>query len=70
MTVDQAKKSGAQGIFEHKYKGKVSVYSINNFSKEICAGPHASNTKELKKFKIKKEESSAAGVRRIKATLE
>jgi len=69
MTVEQAKKQGAQGIFETKYKEKVSVYSIGNFSKEICAGPHVKNTSELGKFKIKKEESSAAGIRRIKAVL-
>ncbi len=70
MTVDEAKESGAQGVFEHKYGEKVSVYSIGNFSKEICAGPHVKNTKELGKFKILKEESVASGVRRIKAILE
>jgi len=70
MTVEQAKKAGAQGIFEHKYSEKVFVYSIGDFSKEICAGPHVKNTKELGKFKIIKEESVAAGVRRIKAILE
>ncbi len=69
MTPEQAKKSGAQGIFDAKYGNKVSVYTIGNFSKEICAGPHVQNTKELGHFKIKKEESSSAGVRRIKATL-
>ena len=70
MTPEQAKKSGAQGVFEHKYGEKVFVYSIGEFSKEICAGPHISNTSELGKFKITKEESIAAGVRRIKAILE
>ncbi len=74
MSVEQAKKSGAQGVFETKYGEKVSVYSIGNekeiFSREICAGPHVKNTKELGKFKIIKEESSAAGIRRIKAILE
>ncbi len=70
MFVEQAKKSGAQGVFDSKYREKVSVYSIGDFSKEICAGPHVKNTKELGKFKIIKEESSAAGVRRIKAVLE
>jgi alanyl-tRNA synthetase len=70
MSVEQAKKSGASGVFEHKYKGNVSVYSIGNFSKEICAGPHAPNTKELGKFKIVKEESVGEGIRRIKAVLE
>ncbi len=70
MTPEQAAKSGAQGVFGHKYGAKVSVYTIKNFSKEICAGPHVQNTKELGKFKIIKEESSAAGIRRIKAVLE
>ena len=68
MSVEQAKKI-AESVFEHKYSEKVFVYSIGNFSKEICAGPHVSNTKELGKFKIVKEESSSAGVRRIKAVL-
>ena len=70
MTPKQAKKEGAQGIFEDKYSDKVSVYSAGTFSKEICAGPHVKNTSELGNFKIKKEESSAAGIRRIKAVLE
>ena len=70
MTVDEAKKAGAQGVFEHKYGEKVFVYCIGDRSKEICGGPHVVNTKELGHFKILKEESSAAGVRRIKAVLE
>tara|TARA_Y100000310_G_scaffold91913_1_gene89440 strand:- start:6138 stop:7811 length:1674 start_codon:yes stop_codon:yes gene_type:complete len=70
MTLDQAKKAGAQGVFESKYGDKVKVYSIGNISTEICAGPHVSNTSELSKFKIKKEQSSSSGVRRIKAILE
>jgi alanyl-tRNA synthetase len=70
MGVEEAKQYGAQGVFESKYGEKVSVYSIGNFSKEICAGPHVKNIKELGKFKIIKEESVAAGVRRIKAVLE
>jgi len=69
MSLDEAKKSGAQAMFEHKYGEKVSVYSIGNFSVEICGGPHVKNTKELGKFEIIKEESIAAGVRRIKARL-
>lgn len=69
MTLEEAKKNGATGIFEEKYKGRISVYSIGNFSKEICTGPHVKNTKEIGKFKIIKEESSSAGVRRIKATV-
>ena len=68
MSVEQAKKI-AESVFEHKYSEKVFVYSIGNFSKEICAGPHVKNTSELGKFKIVKEESSSAGVRRIKAVL-
>jgi len=70
MTPKQAEQKGAQGVFRNKYGEKVSVYSVGSFSKEICAGPHVSNTGELGKFKIIKEESSAAGVRRIKAVLE
>jgi len=70
MTIDEAKKKGAQGVFEHKYGEKVFVYTIGNKSIEICGGPHVKNIKELGHFKIKKEESSAAGVRRIKAILE
>lgn len=69
MTVSEAKKIGAQAVFEQKYGEKVSVYSIGGFSSEICAGPHVKNTKELGKFKIIKEEAVAAGVRRIKAKL-
>ncbi|MBT4334240.1 alanine--tRNA ligase [archaeon] len=68
MSVSEAKKSGAMGLFD--YDGKVSVYSIGSFSKEICTGPHVENTKELGKFRIVKEKSSSAGVRRIKAVLE
>ncbi len=70
MSLEEAKKRHAQGMFEHKYADRVSVYSIGDFSVEICGGPHVKNTKELGKFKITKEESSAAGVRRIKAVLE
>jgi alanyl-tRNA synthetase len=70
MSYEDAKKSGAQAEFEGKYGQKVFVYSIGNFSKEVCGGPHVSSTKELGKFKIIKEESVAAGVRRIKAVLE
>ncbi len=70
MILEDAKKKKAQGVFEHKYADRVSVYSIRDFSIEICGGPHVKNTKELGKFKIVKEESSAAGIRRIKAVLE
>src|SRR3989344_4274256 len=66
----QALKEGALGVFGDKYKEIVSVYTIGNFSKEICTGPHVKNTKELGHFKILKEEASSTGVRRIKAVLE
>ena len=69
MTLEEAKKSGAMGLFENKYGDKVKVYTIGDFSKEICGGPHLTHTGELGKFKIKKEEASSAGVRRIKAVL-
>ena len=70
MTLEEAKESGAMGLFESKYGEKVKVYTIGDFSKEICGGPHVSHTGELGHFKIKKEESSSAGIRRIKAVLE
>lgn len=69
MTLEEAKKSGAIGLFENKYGDKVKVYTIGDFSKEICGGPHVEHTGELGKFVIKKEEASSAGVRRIKAIL-
>ena len=70
MSLEEAKKSGAIGLFENKYGEKVKVYTIGDFSKEICGGPHVTNTGKLGHFKIKKEEASSAGVRRIKAILE
>ena len=69
MTLDEAKASGATGLFESKYGERVKVYTMGPFSKEICGGPHASNTGDLKSFKIVKEEASSAGVRRIKAVI-
>ncbi len=69
MPLKEALKSGAQAEFGAKYPDQVWVYSVGDFSKEICNGPHVGNTKMLGTFKIKKEESSAAGVRRIKAVL-
>lgn len=66
---DEAKKQGAVGLFSDKYGDLVKVYSIGNFSKEICGGPHVNNTRELGIFKIVKEEASSLGVRRIKAVL-
>jgi len=70
MTVEEAKAAGAIGLFEEKYEEKVKVYSVGDYSSEICGGPHVANTSELGHFKIKKEESSSAGVRRIKAVLQ
>ena len=69
MTLEEAKNSGAIGLFENKYGEKVKVYTIGDFSKEICGGPHVEHTGVLGKFKIKKEEASSSGVRRIKAIL-
>lgn len=69
MTVDEARASGAMGVFGDRYGDVVNVYTIGH-SKEICGGPHAANTGELGKFRIVKEQSSSAGVRRIKAVLE
>ena len=70
MSKQEAIDSGAECMFIEKYPDVVTVYSIGNVSKELCGGPHVQNTKELGHFKIKKEEASSAGVRRIKAILE
>jgi len=74
MSLDQAKEIGAMGVFEDKYGERVKVYTIadgdNIISREICGGPHVEHTGVLGHFKIQKEESSSAGVRRIKAILE
>ena len=70
MSLDEALKSGALAFFKEKYPEKVTVYTIGDFSKEICAGPHVKRTSELGKFKILKEESAGAGIRRIKAKVE
>ena len=70
MKKEEAIKSGAECMFIEKYPDEVTVYTIGNVSKELCGGPHVKNTKELGHFKIKKEEASSAGVRRIKAILE
>lgn len=66
---ETAKSQGAVGLFSDKYGDLVKVYSIGDFSKEICGGPHVNNTKELGIFKIVKEEASSSGVRRIKGVL-
>nr|MDD6335375.1 alanine--tRNA ligase [bacterium] len=69
MTLEEARAMGAMGIFDSKYESRVKVYRIGDVSMEICGGPHASHTGELGQFVIQKEESSSAGVRRIKAVL-
>ena len=69
MDYQEAIKAGALAFFKEKYPEIVSVYSIDNFSKEICAGPHLRRTSELGIFKIIKEESCGAGIRRIRAIL-
>lgn len=70
MSFDDAKKQGAIGLFEDKYGDKVKLYTISDISCELCGGPHVKKTGELGSFKIKKEESSSSGIRRIKAILE
>ena len=70
MTVPEAKAKGAIGLFESKYGERVRTYKMGDYSFEICGGPHAENTGDLGSFKIQKEESSSAGVRRIKATIQ
>ena len=69
MTLEEAKAQGALAFFTSKYGEKVKVYTMGDFSKEVCGGPHAQNTGDLGRFVIKKEEASSAGVRRIKAVL-
>lgn len=69
MSLKEALNSGALAFFKEKYPERVTVYTIGDFSKEICAGPHVENTGILGKFKIIKEESVGAGIRRIKAVL-
>ena len=71
MPLDKAVAEGATALFKDRYDAElVKVYTMGDFSKEVCGGPHATNTGDLGHFKIKKEESSSAGVRRIKAILE
>ena len=69
-TFEKAKEMGAQAVFEQRYGDKVSVYIIDDYSMEVCSGPHVENTGELGKFKIIKEEGISSGVRRIRAILE
>lgn len=70
MDIEEAKKSGARALFSEKYDSRVKVYSIGDFSKELCAGPHVEHTGTIGHFKITKEQSSSAGVRRIRAVIE
>ena len=70
MKKDEAIAIGAEAMFIEKYGENVTVYKIGDKSIELCGGPHVSNTKELGHFKIKKEEASSSGVRRIKAILD
>lgn len=70
MPYEQAREEGIVGVFDSKYGDVVKTYSIGNFSREMCGGPHAKTTGELGHFKIVKEQSSASGIRRIKAVLE
>ena len=70
MSLEEAQAAGATGLFAAKYGDKVKVYTIGDFSKEICGGPHVERTGKMGHFKIKKEEGVAAGIRRIKAVLE
>ena len=70
MPLEEAKKNGAMALFGEKYENVVKVYSIGAFSKEVCGGPHVERTGGMGTFKIQKEQSSSAGVRRIRAVLE
>ncbi|MCL2228552.1 MAG: alanine--tRNA ligase, partial [Firmicutes bacterium] len=69
MSVAEAQKTGAVGTFCDRYGDRVKVFTIGDFSKEICGGPHVANTKELGVFKIQKEENVGSGIRRVKAVL-
>jgi alanyl-tRNA synthetase len=70
MSIAAAKDSGAIGLFEERYGEQVKVYTIGDFSKEICGGPHVEQTSELGRLRIVKEEAVGTGVRRIRAVLE
>jgi alanyl-tRNA synthetase len=70
MSLEEAQASGAIALFGEKYENQVKVYTIGDFSKEVCGGPHVDRTGKLGTFKIQKEQSSSAGIRRIRAVLE
>jgi len=70
MSLDEAKASGAIALFGEKYESQVKVFAIGDFSKEVCGGPHVERTGNMGIFKIQKEQSSSAGVRRIRAVLD
>ena len=70
MSLKEAQEAGAIALFEGRYDEQVKVYSVGDFSKEVCGGPHVEHTGSMGHFKILKEQSSSAGVRRIRATLE
>jgi alanyl-tRNA synthetase len=69
MSLEDAKAAGAIALFGEKYESQVKVYSIGDFSKEVCGGPHVERTGDLGIFSIQKEQSSSAGIRRIRAVL-
>jgi len=70
MSLEDAKASGAIALFGEKYESVVKVYTMGDFSKEVCGGPHVTRTGLLGKFRVQKEQSSSAGVRRIYGVLE
>jgi len=70
MTPTEAKKQGALGFFGDRYESNVSVYSVGDFSKEICTGPHVTNTSEIGRFIIQKQKNIGTGLMRIRATIE
>ncbi|WP_062428655.1 alanine--tRNA ligase [Treponema endosymbiont of Eucomonympha sp.] len=69
VDLEEAKKSGATALFGEKYEARVKVYAVGDFSKEVCGGPHVAHTGLIGSFKIQKEQSSSAGVRRIRAVI-
>ena len=75
MSLEKAKESGARALFTNKYGEDVKVYTVGKdaendwFSKEVCGGPHVQHTAQIGEFKIQKEQSSSAGVRRIRAVI-